>query len=241
MGYGEKTLIFALCVLRWIFVSSRLTPSGMIFAPVGVNHTVVVECEVPAGLQPLLAINGHVLWAEEDHIDIRASHNVSVISLTDSGLDEFTGTQNRSGIVSITCIALDGLRNMTDSTNMILRFEKPLAPTRLRVPRKSGRVSWQRPSNSVGQVNVTYRVTAKDQRTGAVVIYENVRQEWLKVKLPGCFEINVTATNGAGISTPASKTNSLNRHRCKFVISVLNEKVLFRWGTCEGCQSAVQR
>jgi hypothetical protein len=93
----------------------------MIFAPVGVNHTVVVECEVPAGLKPLLVINDHELWTEEHHIDIKTSHNVSLIHLTDLGLDEFTGTENRSGIVNITCLALDGLRYMTDSTNQILR------------------------------------------------------------------------------------------------------------------------
>jgi hypothetical protein len=116
----------------------------------------------------LLVINDHELWTEEHHIDIKTSHNVSLIHLTDLGLDEFTGTENRSGIVNITCLALDGLRYMTDSTNQILRVEKPLAPTHLHVSPMSGRVSWQRPSNSVRQVNTTYNITVKDQRTGAV-------------------------------------------------------------------------
>lgn len=207
-----------LCTLQWVAVTSptpgvRLRPKGIIHAPMNVNHTVVLHCEVSRETEPRWSINGHSIYPEEHNntIHINNTNCSSVLRIGDMGMDAF-GTVHGSALLNIECTAVrtTGFRKIDSKSRRVVRFETPGQPSNITVFASSGRdqlhmVQWERPENMIEQVRFIYTVIIEDlTNPDRDRKFENVTEQRIRAKIPDCFNITVWGSNKAGAGEPKS-------------------------------------
>ena len=84
---------------------AKILPDGMILAPMYINHTTYIVCEVEDGATARWQLGSRQIT---DHIGITSATdgNISTITITDQGIYPYMGQGLSSGILNITCLTI---------------------------------------------------------------------------------------------------------------------------------------